>query len=154
MNWQEIKERIYHENGSLRDIYIRKVTPDDWKRWIDFVNKNYRIDFKIGNTLKGDKIEYDVIAAYWNDPGQECPSAAIHLDNVIIKAYFFDENEIEHDITPIEIKSLKDHESLLEYLKSVSALLNRPVELTQENPRESKDVLMTVDERRATFPNQ
>jgi hypothetical protein len=154
MNWKKLKSRIYHEDGSLRDIYIRDVTPDDWRHWADYVNSNYPIDFLIGGTYIGNKISFDSIADYWKDSDQEYPSASIHLGNIIVNTFFSNENEIENDITPREIRSLEDHQRLLEYLKSISILLNRPVELTEENYRDPKEILIVVDGERVTYPDR
>jgi hypothetical protein len=42
-SWEKIKENIYFLDGSLRDIYKNETTENDWKKWIDYVNKNYKI---------------------------------------------------------------------------------------------------------------
>lgn len=154
MNWEELKKTIYQENGSLRDIYIRNITHDDWKLWIDFVNTNYIISFEIAGTRKGNNIDFDTVTAYWQNPDQNCPSATIYLEEIIVKTYFLDETEIENDITPNDIKTPKNHESLLAYLKNISNLIGKQVELTEENYQDLKDVLMIVSGDQVFFPKR
>lgn len=153
MKWEDIKINIYHEDGSLRDIYIRNVTLDDWRRWVEYVNINFRIDFKIGSAHLGNKIDFDLVIAYWKDDKHEDLSACINLGDIIVNCFFFDKNEIENDITPKEIKSLEDHEKLLEYLKNISILLGRRVELTEENCRDAREGLIVVEGEKVIFPN-
>jgi len=154
MSWEELKRRIYHEDGSLRDIYIRNITPDDWKRWVDYVNSSYVVDFEVGNTVRRNKIDFEVVVAYWKGQEHQCPSASIHIGNIIVKTYFFVENEIENDIAPKEITTLQDHERIIEYLKNISKLLGRPVELTEENYQDPKELLMVVHEEQVIFPSK
>jgi len=145
MNWKNLKQHVYHEDGSLRDIYIRNVTPAHWRLWVEYVNGNYLVDFKIGGNVKGDKIDFDAVKTYWQDPYQACPSASIYVGEIIVNTFFFDGNEIENDITPKEIKSVANHEQLLHYLMNVSLLLGKPVILTEENYQNPKELLITVD---------
>lgn len=152
MTWEDLKKHIYHEDGSLRDIYIRNVTSEDWIRWVDFVNSSYTVDFEIGGKPKGNKIDFSTVAAYWQHVDQECPSASIYLGNIIVKTYFFREDEIENDIAPREIKTVEDHKKLVAYLKSVSNLLGKPVELTEENYSDPHEVLMIINGEQVTFP--
>ena len=151
MDWKDLKSRIYHEDGSLRDIFIRNLTLDDWKRWADYVNGNYAVDFFIAHSPCGNQIDFDAVAAYFQDPSRVYPAASIHLEGMVMHVNFWND-EMECDIAPIEIKSMQDHETLLDYLKSISGLLGRCIELTEENPGDPKEILMIVDGERVVFP--
>ena len=151
MNWQQLKEHIYYEDGSLRDIYIRNASPAAWKRWIYFINKNYDVRFMIGEALSGPQIDPDVVTAHWKDPGQDHPSASILISGITMMTYFFSPDQIENDITPKEITCMEDHDQLLQYLKSVSNLLGRPVELTEESYGDSPKALLIVDGDRVSL---
>jgi hypothetical protein len=48
MNWKRLKEEVYFEDGSLRDIYIFDTSIEDWKKWVDLVNREYRVSFYNG----------------------------------------------------------------------------------------------------------
>jgi hypothetical protein len=154
MNWEELKSRIYHQDGSLRDIYIRDVTLEDWKLWVDYVNSNYIVEFEVGNGIKHNRIDFDAVLAFWQQRDKESLSASIHLGNILLKTYFFDEHEIDSDISPKEITTMQHHETLIEYLMNLSKILARPVEFTEESCHEPKEVLMVVHGGQVTFPNQ
>ena len=154
MKWEDLKYNVYHEDGSLRDIYIRNVTHEDWKNWVEFVNAKYPIDFKIGNAHRGNKIDFDLVTSYWQNREQECLSASIDLGNIILNTFFFDKEEIDNDLAPAEIKSLEDHYKLLRYLSNISILLGRQVELTEESYQKTRQVLMAVDKDKVTFEQQ
>lgn len=154
MNWEELRNRVYYEDGSLRDIYIRNITPADWRCWADYVNANYPVDFFIGSVLIGKSIDFNYVDSYWQDSNLECPAASIHLGHIIVNTFFSDEHEIENDVSPKEITSSEDHQTLVEYLKKISILLNRPVELTEENYKVPEEILMIVEGDKVTFPDK
>jgi len=152
MNWEEIKKRVYFEDGSLRDIYIRNASFDDWKKWVNHVNAFYNVDFQVEGTSRATKIDFNAIAANWRHESQDTLSAAIRLGKIIVMTYFFQQTEIENDITPKEIESFEDHNALIEFLTDISNLLNKPVELTEESYGDACKVLMVVDGLHITFP--
>ena len=43
--WHELKEKIYFEDGSLRDIYAFDINLRDWEKWVAFVNQNFQVEF-------------------------------------------------------------------------------------------------------------
>jgi hypothetical protein len=45
LSWENLKNKVYFLNGSLRDIYVRDTTKEDWQKWSDFVNANYKTSF-------------------------------------------------------------------------------------------------------------
>lgn len=137
LEWKTIKENFYFEDGSLRDIYVFNTTITDWELWVDFVNRNYEVEF-IDSEMKTDFINLSVVKKYWIKDSQESVKLAlIKINNFIINCHFFIENEIENDISPKEITKLDDHLKILEYMKKVSNLLNKKVILTGENLEES-----------------
>lgn len=135
MEWKNLKEKVYYEDGgSLRDIYVFETTIEDWERWIDLVNQNYRVEFYNGFTEeKSDQIDVGVVKQYWEGKTEMSNWATIFIYNFQIKCYFFISQEIENDISPKEFLSIEDHLHLMEYLKAVSGCLNKKVFLTEEN---------------------
>lgn len=149
MNWQKLKEKIYYWDGSWRDIYIKEFDRNDWAKWIDFVNKGYKIDWINLKTSKGQsKIDFDVICDYWNRKDDLLSTAKIYINKIQINTHFFSEEEFESDIDPREFNSLEDHNNLINYLKDISKLLNREIILTPENFRDV--VLLTVNNGKIT----
>ena len=144
MEWQDLKKNVYYLDGSLRDIYINNVTNIDWQVWTDFVNKNYKTSFHVyEKSITTDKIDFSVVLDYWKGNKDSSCMATVFVDDIIIKAYFFDSEQIENDLTPTEINSIDDHDKLLNYLTKLSKVLNKQVILTPEN--EVENILVAID---------
>lgn len=134
MNWQDLKEQIYFEDGSFRDIYAFNLTYDDWRKWCDFVNQNYEVEFIDKQTdEKQSSINFSEVDAFWQKKSESVKLATIKLGEINVNCHFFVVDEFENDITPNEIKSLEDHKILIDYLKNLSKLFNRQIYLTCEN---------------------
>lgn len=151
ITWEELKDRVYFEDGSLRDIYIRDMGPAEWKSWIDFVNSKYRINFGVGD-LELNRIDFDKVKHYWADTNGEYPRSSFFVCNIEVHGYFWDKEELEMDFKPKDIGSMTEHRLLVEYLTEVSKLLNRSIELTEEKYSEDSEVLMVIRGSKIDFP--
>ena len=63
-----------------------------------------------------DKIDFSIILEYWMGKKDSSAMATVYVDNIVIKAYFFDDQEIENDITPTEFNSIDDHKRLMKIM--------------------------------------
>ena len=148
MIWEKIKTDIYYSDGSLRDIYVLDSTIEDWKKWIGFINENYQVKFKYfdnqGNKKIESKINFDEVSKYWNNY-ENSISAEFLVGEVLLKCYFFSIDEIENDFFPEEVKTIEQHNLIIEYLKSISKILNKEVILTPENYSEGFIKLITIN---------
>lgn len=143
MNWRELKDKIYYWDGSWRDIYVLQTNRVDWKIWVDYVNKNYRIDwFKSKADKDENQIDFSVIEEFWSGDEDLCSTARVLIDKIQINAHFFDDNEMENDIDPREFNSIDDHNKLIKYMSDISILLDKEIILTPENEHET--VLLKV----------
>lgn len=134
MEWQEIKSKIYYQDGSWRDIYILNTTKYDWQIWADFVNLNYRTSFYIAETdATENQVNIDKVFDYWNGDTDYLSTAAVFINKIRINAHFFTDEEIENDINPSEIDSMDDHNEIIDYMRKLSNLLHKKVILTAEN---------------------
>ncbi|SFF33287.1 hypothetical protein [Spirosoma endophyticum] len=136
-SWQHIKDTVYFEDGSLREIYVYNTNQTDWLKWVAFVNRTYKVLFYNGSTDRyEDKINPDVIISFWQTiPDWHC-DATIYLRDVLVKTYFFSPEEIENDIDPKEVKSLDDHQAIVSYLYAVADTLQKPIYFTEEWSRD------------------
>lgn len=138
MNWQELKDKIYFEDGSLRDILVFNTTRSDWQKWADLVNEKYSVEFHDAKTdLISDKIDFNIVEEYLKSTDRDSIKAAIKVGSVIVMCHFFDDSEIENDISPREFKSQSDHDNLICYLDDIAAALNKEVCITVENTQGS-----------------
>ena len=109
----------------------------DWRKWIDYVNQNYTIQWYNGKTANEEsQINYDVINEYWNGNGDLCVIAKIFIDKIQINCHFFSDLEIENDIDPREFNSIDDHNKLMKYIEDLASILNKDVILTPENEQD------------------
>ena len=144
MDWDELKREIYLWDGSWRDIYIPDTTKEDWSKWVDFVNSNYKIDWFNGKTEQDEnKVDINLILELWDGNYDLRSTAHIFIDHIQINSHFFHDEAIENDIDPREFNSIDDHNKLIGFMKGLSKCLSRKVILTPENQHEI--ILLTVD---------
>lgn len=147
MNWDILRSKVYYLDGSFRDIYVFDTSRDDWQKWIDYVNNNYRVTFYNGLTDKFEaNINPSIVFSFWDGKTDLTCNASVHLGKIIVKCYFFCDFEIDNDIQPEEIENLEDHNTLIEYLQNVSKLLGKKVILTDEGNSILKKELVTISE--------
>jgi hypothetical protein len=134
MTWQQLRDSIYFIDGSLRDILVKGTTKEDWIAWADFVNSNYKTSCHVYETnLIEDKIDINYAFKCWKEIDNARLSATVYLNDIVIKCYFFTDEEIENDITPTEINSMSDHRVVVDYMLRMSDVLSKTVILTPEN---------------------
>ena len=70
MEWQYLKNKLYFVDGSLRDIYVKDVSREDWEKWINFVNENYEVEFNYFDVskilIRSNKIIPLMVYKYWD----------------------------------------------------------------------------------------
>ena len=133
-NWYTLEENIYYADGSLRDILIQNTTLEDWAYWIDLINKNYEVEFFNGEQgVKESQINKERVYEYLTGNSSIGNSATIRFQNFNAVCHFFTTSEIENDILPNAIKSIEDHNTLVNYMIDVSKTLSKQVLLTAEN---------------------
>jgi hypothetical protein len=143
-DWHKIKEQVYYWDGSWRDIYVLGTTQDDWSKWIDLINGKYSVAFYNGQTEQSETfINKNVVFDYFNGKTDLLNNATITLGNIMVKCYFFTDQEIENDIDPREVDTIEDHHRLMSYLIDISKALNKTVVLTAENEQET--IYISVD---------
>lgn len=132
--WHELKEKIYFEDGSLRDIYAFDINLRDWEKWVAFVNQNYQVEFLDKETEQTKSaIDFSAVKRFWSGESEFVKRATIKIDEININCHFFVQDEFENDIFPKEINSLDSHKKLVDYLSKVSRIFNRKILLTEEN---------------------
>jgi hypothetical protein len=151
ITWEELKEHIYFENGSLRDIYIKGMGAGEWKSWADFVNSKYPTNFTVGE-LDLKRIDFEKVKSYWADSDGEYPTVTFFIGHIEVRGYFWDKEELENDFKPSDIGSMAAHLLLVAYLTEVSKLLNKSIELTEEKYSEDSEVLMVITGGKIDFP--
>ncbi|WP_308994023.1 hypothetical protein QLS71_002480 [Mariniflexile litorale] len=136
-NWNNI-EWIFEKDGALRDIYVQNATISDWEKVVDLLNSEYELTFGVYEDNLIDKIDFGYVKTMFADEtGElETKSATVDLNGIVVKCYFFLENQIEFDINPIEIKTESDFNKITDFMKSISSKLEKQITLCGENQPE------------------
>lgn len=134
-NWKDIKW-IFEPDGALRDIYVQEVSLNDWRKVIDLINQNYKVNYgDTGEYKDTNQIDKDYVIEYLTDEtGEiESKSASISLGKIWINCHFFLEDQIEFDIDPKEVKSIEDFELIEDFMLEISKSIDNQITLTDEN---------------------
>ena len=136
-NWNNI-EWIFEKDGALRDIYVQNSTITDWEEVVELLNSEYKLTFGVYEENLTDKIDFEFVKTMFADEtGElETKSATIDLNGIVVKCYFFLENQIELDINPTEIKTELEFNKITDFMKSISSKLKKQITLCGENQPE------------------
>ncbi|WP_347175524.1 hypothetical protein [Polaribacter uvawellassae] len=136
-NWNNI-EWIFEKDGALRDIYVQNATISDWEKVVDLLNSEYQLTFGVYEDNLIDKIDFGYVKTMFADEtGElETKSATVDLNGIVVKCYFFLENQIEFDINPTEIKTESEFNKITDFMKSISSKLEKQITLCGENQPE------------------
>jgi hypothetical protein len=145
--WYKIKEEVYYWDGSWRDIYVLETVQEDWSNWIDLVNQNYSVQFYNGQSGQTEvAIDKKAVFEYQDKKSVLAHSAAIKLASIAVNCRFFFQDVIENDLDPRDIKTVEEHQELMDYLKAMSKKLGKPVVLTAENQPDLVYIIVEKDE--------
>jgi len=63
VKWETLKSNFYFRDGALRDIIIYDFSIEYWKKWIEFINQNYLLEwwhiYNGRNNEKIDKVDFE-----------------------------------------------------------------------------------------------
>ena len=126
---QEYYQHAFHQDGSLRDIYIQNVNVEHWERFFDFVRSSC---FELRYFRDGEAAQLPPSAAHILADKSCAHNLTIDVGGVGICCHFFIADEIELDIDPREVTSLSAVDSVLDFITGLGACLARDVILTEE----------------------
>lgn len=133
--WDEI-EWIFEPSGSLIDIYVQEVSIKDWERIIDLINQRFEVNYAdTGQYQDRRKIDKESVINYLNDETgkEESGSVSFRLQEIKLNCHFFLKDQIEFDVDPKEINSIKDFEQIEMFMLEISRVTNNQVILTDED---------------------
>ncbi len=97
IEWEKIKEDIYFEDGSLRDIVIEKITKNQWIKLVDIISLKYNIKVFGNEELISNDLSHTLFEDIFNS--DEYYYANIDISGVDLHLYFF-KDYLEMDILP------------------------------------------------------
>lgn len=139
-NLKSIKAVLYID-GSLRDIYVLGTTLEDWQKLLDFLHTGlYAVSFLVAGEQRPLPTRIEEIFLLIHSSGG---MMRIDGDQLALHCYFYTDEEIEFDLDPRTINSEELLSRLLDFIRAIGNLLNKPVILTPENV--SRVVLFRFD---------
>jgi len=128
VEWQDCREAFYVD-GSLRDIYVRDTTLDDWDLFLGAVSSLLTATF-----VDGEPYPLPTQASEIFERSAETSFLLkIILGQAKMNCHFFTEEEIELDIDPSEVTSQVEFDAIVDVLSLIGSALGRDVILTDEN---------------------
>jgi hypothetical protein len=139
MGWTEIASD-FEWDGSWRDIYVVGATVDDWQRIIEGLR-----EFRPGPSFYVNG-EPAPMPTRIGDVFEQREASSFHLTlevgSVSLKCHFFDDEEIEFDLDPREVKGPAELKALSEFMRFLAERTGKVATLTHENIKSA--VILTV----------
>ncbi len=126
-------QRAFHQDGSLRDIYVQNVDVDQWEKFLDFVRSG---GFVLRYSRDREAAQLPSSAAHILADKSCAHNLTIDVGGVGICCHFFVTDEIELDIDPREVTTPAAVDHVLRFMSGLGACLVRDVILTEENSPE------------------
>ena len=143
LNWSACSASFV-QDGSLRDIYVRGTTINDWERFYRFlIEKKLPLSY-----LRSDDrtAEFPSSIAKIMEDRRCGHTLSIDLSGILLNTHFFNDREIELDLDPRDVNSEDRFKSLVNFMGEIGRLLRKEVVLTSENAPEA--VILRIEDRR------
>ena len=140
MNFETIKSKIYYDEGQMKEIIVYDPSEASWQKWIDYINNSYKVQWYYSDDIIKNKIEFDRIKYFWNNPQENYQTFGfLYIDNIQIKIFFWEPEFLVHCFWPSDINTEKDHIKIIEYMKKISKVMENDVFLIDETQSYNKN---------------
>ena len=128
MDWEKAKAAFYCD-GSLRDVYVRNTTIEDWNRFLAYASQQSASYYVDGALLP---LHYQA-SEIFEERDRKARLLAINLGKVVLNCHFFTVDELELDIDPKQVTSNHAFDAVFQALTDIGKTLKKDVILTDEN---------------------
>lgn len=136
MNFDAIKRDVLYEDGSLRDILIRGKGRLVYRELCDLLTrKGIRHDISIDESPA--TID-EAIAEFAKGPDRLFPFIRFFAGDICLACHFFDEQVMEIDFRPNEIRKPSDWESFRGFLEVLSVEFHQSIAIYAEGDHDRK----------------
>lgn len=119
-------------DGALRDIFILNSTLDDWNNVLQALkNSDYGLEFLID--YEPAELPNSAEEIFKIDKSK---TLKVKRDNIFFNSYFFVADEIDFDSDPRDFVAFEQGEDLVNFMRFLSNLTNKPCILTPELDQE------------------
>lgn len=143
MTWIEIASD-FEWDGSWRDIYVLDATIGDWQRVLDGLK-----ELRPGPVMNidGEAAAFQLTAsAIFQQRERHSLLLYLTVGNVRLNCNFFQEDEVEFDFDPRQVKNPDDLESVRAFMNLLASWTGKTAILTHENTRSG--VILAVSPQR------
>jgi hypothetical protein len=120
-------------DGSLRDIYVKRVSLDDWETVYRWLLVTYPHVF----TRDGGQIDPPPSVEYiWQDRAVASNLLTLQVGELRVNCHFFHSDDLELDIRPEEVQNEEGFAALSDLLIGLGRQVEKQVILTYENGKE------------------
>jgi hypothetical protein len=141
IDWQRLREEL-QPDGALRDIYVRGADEQLWDRFLVALPESpYR-----WRLTHGEESVAKPLSRFSDLQFRETDRALLHVmlaPALILACHFFSAEEIELDVVPNDLQSDEAVGLLIDFMRWLGRVVNRPVVLTHENRRD--DVILRIE---------
>ncbi len=130
MNWDDCRE-AFHQDGSLRDIYVLETNETDWNEFLSFIRRR-----RYGSSYTRDGVGAEVPTVVAEVMADRPTAHLLAVDiggGITINCHFFDVAEIELDLDPKEVASQSELDRVLNFMSDLGTHLSKDVILTEES---------------------
>lgn len=132
MTWSQAAED-FSPDGSLRDIYVRHVSADDWERAYRWLIDTYPHVF----TRDGIQIESPPSVEFiWQDRAVAFNRLTLDVGELHVNCHFFQSDDLELDLRPEEVVSEERFVALTVLIEGLGRLVDKTVVLSYQNGRD------------------
>lgn len=123
--------KAFYVDGSLRDIYVLGATQEDWQKLLMFLHTGlYTVTFIVAGEPQPLPTRIEEVFSLIHSYGG---MLRIDEDHLALYCYCYTYDEIEFDLDPRTITSEEQISRLLDFIRAIGTLLNKPAILSPEN---------------------
>ena len=122
---------IFYLDGSLRDVYIRETSEQDWQTMLDFLRtSSYSLECIVGGERQPLP---DHVANLFRLDAEVGITLCVDREHLALNCHCFTREEIEFDLDPNDFQNDQQISLLLDLILAIGRLLYKTVDLTPEN---------------------
>ena len=133
MDWPAIKQELYFEDGSVRDIIADgEMTLKKWEALCGFLQANHKVSVTCDGNALEDAFDFVLVKRILFD-GEHSYIASFQICNVWLQFYFnLGIDHLELDFFPREVDSYVTHMAIIDFMAQLANLLQLGVKMTGE----------------------
>ncbi|MDX2211796.1 MAG: hypothetical protein SFY66_00780 [Oculatellaceae cyanobacterium bins.114] len=126
--WDQVRNDLIWD-GSLRDIYVKGTTLDDWNQFLSVIRETAQYQYFVD----GQPTLLPSMAVNIFSIQEQTKLLSIWVGGVQLNCHFFAEKEIELDLDPQQITSEESFNALRQFMEQLADALQHLILLTPED---------------------